>query len=62
VRRNALRHALIDNIDADLREPMNVCFARPEITTLQRIVEKAVNTIAVVLIVFRCVNATLSGD
>ena len=60
--RHALRHALVDDVDADLRQPVNVRFARAEIAALHRVVEQPVNAVAVVLIILRRVDAALRGD
>ena len=59
---NALRHALVDDVDADLRQPVDVGFARAEVAALHRVVEQAVDAVAVVLIIFRGVDAALRGD
>ena len=48
--------------DADFGEPINVRFARPEIAAFDRVVEQAINTVAVVLIIFCGVDSTLRGD
>jgi hypothetical protein len=60
--RNALRHALVDNIEADFGQAMNIRFSRPKITPFDRIVEQAENAIAVVLIVLGGVDTALRRD
>src|SRR5262249_27208375 len=55
--RYTLRDALIDDVHADLRQPIDVRFARAEIAALYGIVEQAVDAVAVVLIVLRSVDA-----
>ena len=60
--RHALRHALVDDVDADLRQPVDVRLARAEVAALDRVVEQAVDAVAVVLIVLRGVDAALRGD
>ena len=60
--RNALRHALVDDVDADLRQPVNVGFAGAEIAALYGVVEQAIDAVAVVLIILRGVDAALRGD
>ena len=60
--RNALRHALVDDVDADLRQAVDVGFARAEIAALHRVVEQAVDAVAVVLIILGGVDAALRGD
>src|SRR5204862_6109860 len=60
--RNALRHALVDDVDADQREPVHVRLARAEIAALDRVVEQALNAVAVVLVILRRVDPPLCGD
>src|SRR5207248_2663004 len=60
--RYALRHALIDDVDAQLREAINVGFARPEVAALYRVVKEPVDAVAIVVIVFRRVDAALCRD
>ncbi len=60
--RHALRHALIDDVDADLREPVDVGLARAIVAALHRVVEEAVDAVAVVPVVLRGVDAALRGD
>ena len=60
--RHALRDALVDDVDAQLREPVDVGFARAVVAALDRVVEEAVDAVAVVLVVLRGVDAALRGD
>ncbi len=60
--RHALCHALVDDVHADLRQPVHVGFARAEIAALHRVVEQAVDAVAVVVIVLGGVDAALRGD
>ena len=48
--------------DADLREAVDVRFARAEIAAFDGVVEKAVNAVAVVLVILGGVDAALRGD
>ena len=48
--------------DAQLREPVDVRFARAVVAALDRVVEQAVDAVAVVLVVLRGVDAALRGD
>ena len=57
--RNALRHALIDDAHADLRQPVDVSFPRSKIPTLHRVVKQSVNAVAVILIILSRVDAAL---
>ena len=58
-KRHTLGHALINNADRHFREAMDVRFAGAVIAAFQCVVEEAVHTVAVVLIVLGCVDATL---
>ena len=60
--RDALRHALVDDVDARLRQPVDVGFARAVVAALDRVVEQPVHAVAVVLVVLRRVDAALRGD
>ena len=59
---NALRHALIDDVHAQLREPVDVRFTRPVVAAFDGVVEKAVDAVAVVLIVLGRIDPALGGD
>ena len=60
--RNALRHALIDDVHADLRETVDVGFAGAEIPALDRVVEQPKDAVAVVAVVLGGIDAALRGD
>ena len=60
--RHPLRHALIDDVDAQLREAIDVRFARPIVAAFDGVVEEAVHAVAVVLVILRGVDAALRGD
>ena len=59
---NALRNALIDDMNADLREAIDVGFARAEIAALYRVVKKPPDAVAIILIILGRVDAALCGD
>ena len=59
---HALRDALVDDVDADLRQPVDVGLARAEVAALDRVVEEPVDAVAVVLVILRGVDAALGGD
>ena len=59
---HALRHALVDDVDADLGQAIDVGFARAEIAALHGVVEEAVDAVAVVVIILGGVDAALRGD
>ena len=60
--RHALRDALVDDVDRHLREPVHVRLARAVVAALDRVVEEAVDAVAVVLVVLRGVDPALRGD
>ena len=59
---HALGHALINDVDADLRQPIDIGFARPEIAALDRVVEQPLHAVAVVLIILGRVDSALRRD
>jgi len=61
-KRNALRNAVVDDVFTELREPEHVGLARPEIATLDCVVEKPIDAVAVVLVILGSVDASLGGD
>src|SRR5437763_1467562 len=56
---DALGDALVDDLDADLRQPVHVRLAGAEVATLHRVVEEAEDAVAVVAIVLGGVDAAL---
>ena len=60
--RHALRDALVDDVDRHLREPVHVRLAGAVVAALDRVVEEAVDAVAVVLVVLRRVDPALRGD
>jgi hypothetical protein len=60
--RNTLSDALVDDVDAVLREAVDVPFASAEVAALHRVVEEAKDAVAVILVILGGVNAALRGD
>ena len=60
--RDALRRALVDDVHAHLRQAVDVRLAGPVVAALDRVVEEAVDAVAVVAVVLRRIDATLRGD
>src|SRR4051812_30476922 len=60
--RNSLSDALVDDVDAQLRQSVDIGLARTKVTTLDGVVEKPIDAVAVVLIILGGVDATLCGD
>src|SRR5439155_22383506 len=57
-----LGHALINDIHADLRQPIDVRFARAEVAPFDGVVEEPMEAVAVVLIILGGIDAALGGD
>src|SRR5260370_35453413 len=57
-----LRDALVDDIHADLREPVGVGLASAEVAALHGVVEEAEDTVAVVPVVLGRVHPALGRD
>ena len=60
--RDALGDALVDDVDADLGEPVDIAFARAEVAAFDRVVEQAVHAIAVVLVILGGIDPALGGN
>jgi hypothetical protein len=53
---------LIDDVQADLREPVDVSLSRAEVAALDGVVEEPVDAVAVVAVVLRGVDSALRRD
>src|SRR5262249_5270242 len=60
--RHALGNALIDDLRADRREPIDAGFPSAEVPPLHRLLKQPINTVGLVRIVLGGVNAPLRGD
>ena len=60
--RHALGDALVDDVHAHLRQPVDVRLAGAVVAALHRVVEEAVDAVAVVRVVLRRVDPALRGD
>src|SRR6185369_11664899 len=60
--RNALPHALVDDVEADLGQAVDVRLPGAKVATLDRVVEEPVDAVAVVVIIFGGVNPALRRD
>ena len=60
--RNSLGYALVNDVDAVLRQAIDVGLARAKVSAFDGVVEEAVDAVAVVLIVLGGVNAALGSD
>jgi hypothetical protein len=60
--RHALRHALVDDLHADLGEAVHVRLAGAEVAALDGVVEQPLHGVAVVAVVLRGVDPALRGD
>ena len=61
-KRHALRHRLIDDVHAQLRQPVHIGFTRAVIAALDGVVKQPPDAIAIVLIILRRIDATLRGN
>src|SRR5207248_961480 len=61
-KRNALGDRLIDDVHRQLGESVDVRLARPVIAALHSVIEEPINAVAIVLIIFRCIDSALRGD
>ena len=57
-----LSNTLINDLRTDLGQPVTVGLARTVVATLDRVVEQAVDAIAVIAIILGCVDTALRGD
>ena len=60
--RHPLGDALIDDVDADLGQPVGVGLAGAEVAALDGVVEEAEDAVAVVAVVLGGVDPALGGD
>src|SRR5699024_2881965 len=60
--RHALGHALVDDVGADLGQSVDVGLPGAVVTALDRVVEEAVDGVAVALVVLGRVDPALGGD
>ena len=60
--RHALGDHLVDDVDRHLGEAVDVGLAGAEVAALDRVVEEAVDAVAVALVVLGGVDAALGGD
>ena len=61
-KRHALCDALVDDVIADFREAIHVCFTGTKIAALDRVVKQPVNAVAIVLIIFRGIDPALGRN
>ncbi len=60
--RHTLLHALVDDVVRHFSQTVHVGLARTEVAALYGVIEEAVDGVAVVLIVFGCIDTALCGD
>ncbi len=60
--RHSLSDALVDDIGADLGQPMNIGFPGPIVPALDGIIEQAEGAVAVILVILGGINASLRRD
>ncbi len=59
---NPLGHALVDDVHADLGQPVDVCLAGAEIPALDGVMKKTPDAVAVVLVILGGVDPSLGRD
>ena len=59
---NALSNALVDDVYTDFSQAMHIGLTGAEVAALDGVVEKAVNAVTVILVIFCGIDATLRGD
>ena len=59
---DALRDALVDDVDGDFGEAVDVGFAGAVVAAFEGVVEQAVHAVAVVLVILGGVDAALGRD
>ena len=59
---HALGHALVDDVQGELRQAVDVRLARAEVAALDRVVEEPLDAVAVVRVVLGRVDAALGRD
>ena len=61
-KRNALRHALVDNQIGVFGKAVHVRFTSTEVAAFYRIIEQTVNGVAIVRVILRRIDTALSGN
>src|SRR5262249_29370400 len=59
---HTLRNALIDDVYANLRKAINICFTRAVVTAFDGVIKESINAVSIVLIILCRVNSTLRGN
>src|SRR5258706_8481915 len=61
-KRDSLGHALVNDIDAELRQAVDVTLARAKVSAFHGVVKKAEDAVAVIAVILRGIYAALCGD
>ncbi len=61
-KRDSLGHALVNDIDAELRQAVDVTLACAKVSAFHGVVKKAEDAIAVIAVILRGIYAALCGD
>jgi hypothetical protein len=59
---HALRHALINDVDAHFRQAIDICLTRTEVSALDRVMEKTVDAVTVIAIILGRIDAPLRSN
>ena len=57
-----LGHTLVDDVDADFRQPIDVCFPGAKITAFDGVLKKPPHRIPVILVILRRIDPSLRGN
>ena len=55
-------NALINNTNTDFGQPIHITFPCAVIPSFYGIIKETINTVAIVLIILRCIYSTLCGN
>jgi hypothetical protein len=59
---DALRRAVVDDVDAGLRQAIDIAFTGAKIAAFNGVVKQAMNAVAVILIILSRIDAALCRD
>ena len=59
---HALRHTLVDDVRADLRQAVDIRLTRAEVAALDRVHKQTVHAVAVILVILRRIDPALRRD
>ena len=60
--RHSLRDALVDDLNAQLSQPVDIGLSGPEVSALDGVIEQPVDRVPVIAVVLGGIDAALGGD